>query len=240
VFFTALLDILFPPRCHVCRMFLADPTTIHLCAGCQDKIAMIRSPLCPVCGVPFATENGIDHTCGHCLTTTRRPFATARAAARFEGPVQQLIHRFKYGKKAHLSRSLGLLTADALGDFQSTISADFIVPVPLHRRRLRERGFNQSQLLGQVLAKRWKIPLAVHNLRRLRWTEPQTGLSAAERERNIRGAFAVASPKRFRGKRLLLVDDVYTTGSTVMECAKTLYQAGAQEVHVITVARAVM
>jgi ComF family protein len=240
VFFRTLLDTLFPPLCHVCRSYLADPPPIHLCADCRDKIAMIRSPLCPICGVPFATENGIDHPCSHCLTTTPRPVATARAAARFEGPVQQLIHRFKYGKKSHLSRPLGLLTADALENFQAAISADCIVPVPLHRRRLRERGFNQSQLLGQVLAKRWKIPLAVHNLRRLRWTEPQTGLSAAERIRNIRGAFAVASPKRFRGKRLLLVDDVYTTGSTVMECAKTLYQTGAQEVHVITVARAVL
>jgi ComF family protein len=239
VFFKAFLDIFFPPLCHICRCFLTDPTDIHLCSGCREKIVAVGSPLCPVCGVPFATENGIDHPCGHCLTT-RRPFAGARAAVRFEGPVQELIHRFKYGKKVHLSRPLGLLTATTLADFLPATAADYIVPVPLHRRRLRERGFNQSQLIGQILAKSWKIPLSVHNLRRIRWTNPQTGLSATERERNIRGAFAVAAPDRLEGKRLLLVDDVYTTGSTVSECAKTLRQSGAKEVRVITVARAVM
>ncbi|MDD2335236.1 MAG: ComF family protein [Geobacteraceae bacterium] len=239
MFFKAFLDILFPPRCHVCRCFLAEPTDIHLCDGCREKILTVRSPLCTICGVPFATENGIDHTCGHCLTT-QRPFAGARAAARFEGPLQELIHRFKYGRKIHLSRPLGLLTATALGNFHPATSADCIIPVPLHRRRLRERGFNQSQLIGQILAKSWEIPLSVHNLRRIHWTKPQTGLSAAERERNIRNAFEVALPDRVKGKRLLLVDDVYTTGSTVTECAKTLRQSGAKEIHVITVARAVM
>ena len=239
MFFKAFLDILFPPLCHVCRCYLSDPTDIHLCNGCRVKILAVRSPLCPICGVPFATENGIDHPCGHCLTI-RRPFAGARAAARFEGPMQDLIHRFKYGKKVHLSRPLALLTASALGDFQSAISADCIVPVPLHHRRLRERGFNQSQLIGQILATRWKIPLSVHNLRRIRWTNPQTGLSAAERERNIKGAFTVVAPDRLEGMRLLLLDDVYTTGSTVTECAKTLRHYGAKEVHVVTVARAVI
>jgi len=239
MFFKAFLDILFPPLCHVCRCFLAEPTEIHLCDGCREKIIPVSSPLCLICGLPFATENGSDHTCGQCLTT-RRPFTGARAAARFEGPLQELIHRFKYGKKVHLSRPLGLLTAAALGDVPPAFSADFIVPVPLHRTRLRERGFNQSQLIGRVLAKSWKIPLSVNNLRRIRWTTPQTGLSAAERERNIRGAFSVARPDRFIDKRLLLVDDVYTTGSTVTECAKTLCRYGAKEVYVVTVARSVL
>jgi len=237
--FKAFLDIIFPPRCHVCRCFLAEPTDTHLCNDCREKIITVSSPLCTICGVPFATENGIDHICGHCLTT-RRPFTGARAAARFEGPLQELIHRFKYGKKIHLARPLGLLTATVLGDFHPAVSADCIVTVPLHRRRLRERGFNQSQLIGRILAKSWEIPLSVHNLRRIRWTKPQTGLSAAERERNIRDAFEVAMPGRFKGKRLLLVDDVYTTGSTVTECAKTLRQSGAKEVHVVTVARTVI
>jgi len=239
MFFTAFLDILFPPRCHVCRSFLADPADIHLCQGCREKISTVDSPLCTICGVPFATENGSDHPCGQCLTR-RRPFAGARAAARFEGPLQELIHRFKYGKKIHLSRPLGLLTATALDDFHLSLAADYLVPVPLHRRRLRERGFNQSQLIGRVLAKSWEIPLSVHNLRRIRWTPPQTGLSAAERERNIKGAFSVARPDRFTGKRLILVDDVYTTGSTVIECAKTLRHYGAKEVYVVTVARSVL
>lgn len=237
--FAALLDILFPPLCHVCRAPLENPAELHLCATCRDRIVVIGSPRCPVCGLPFTTENGIDHPCGTCLGTTR-PFVEARAAARFEGPLQELIHRFKYGKKVHLSRPLGLLTATVLDPLHSATPVDYIVPVPLHRKRLRERGFNQSQLIGRVLAKRWHIPLALNNLRRIRWTEPQTGLSAAERVRNIHGAFAVAKPKKFKDKSLLLVDDVYTTGSTIGECAKTLRRAGAREVRVVTVARAVL
>ena len=235
----ALLDTLFPPLCHVCRTFVPGREEIHLCPGCRERIALIRSPLCPICGLPFATEGGLDHPCGPCITG-RRPFSRARAAARFEGPVQELIHRFKYRNKVHLARPLGLLTAQALAGFPPAGGADLIVPVPLHRKRLRERGFNQAQLLGRVLAKQWRINLSVHNLRRVRWTEPQIGLCAAEREQNVRGAFRVAEPARYEGRRLLLVDDVYTTGSTVGECARTLKRAGAEEVLVITVARALL
>jgi ComF family protein len=237
--FRAFLDILFPPLCHVCRTFVPGQEELHLCSGCREKISAIRSPLCPVCGVPFAPEGGIDHTCGRCITE-RRTFTSARAAARFDGPVQELIHRFKYGKKPHLARPLGLLASAFLADFVPTLQAELIVPVPLHKRRLRQRSFNQAQLLGNVFSKRWSIPLSVHNLRRIRWTDPQTGLSAADRERNVRKAFAVARPDRIEGKRLILVDDVYTTGSTVMECSAELKRAGAREIHVITIARAVM
>jgi ComF family protein len=237
--FRAFLDILFPPLCHVCRTHVPGDEEIHICAACREKIAPIASPFCPVCGVPFATEDGIDHPCGPCLTD-RPPFARARSATVFQGAVQELVHRFKYGRKMHLARPLGLLTARALSDFARQAAPDCIVPVPLHNRRLRERGFNQSQLLGRMLAKRWSIPLSVNNLRRIRWTEPQVGLSSSERERNVRGAFAIADPAHIREKRVLLVDDVYTTGSTVAECARTLARAGAEEVFVITVARAIL
>lgn len=233
----ALLDILFPPLCHCCKAFIPGHAEIHICPDCREKIRTVTSPLCPVCGLPHAREGGIDHLCGTCLTKPR-PFERARAAVGFDGPVQDLVHRFKYGKKAHLSRPLGLLASRFPENFRTDAAADLIVPVPLHDRRLRARGFNQSQLLGAVVAKEWGIPLSVDNLRRLRWTEPQTGLAAAERERNVRNAFGVARPEQFDGKRLLLVDDVYTTGSTVTECARALKRAGAREVSVLTVARA--
>lgn len=237
--FRAFLDILFPPLCHACRTFVPGREDIHLCEGCRGKIHVVGSPLCPVCGIPFATEGGGDHPCGSCVTT-RRPFTAARAAFRFDGPVQELIHRFKYGKKVLLARPLGLLTAGRLASFIKAEGADIIVPVPLHGRRLRERGFNQAQLLGRVLSRQWGIPLSVDNLRRVRWTEPQVGLSAPDRERNVRNAFQVAHPERFLDRRLLLVDDVYTTGSTVVECARTLKRAGSGEVLVVTTARALM
>ena len=233
----ALLDILFPPLCHCCRAFIPGRAEIPLCPACMGTIRVIDSPLCPVCGVPHARKGGIDHLCGTCLTATR-PFDRARSALGFDGPVQDLIHRFKYGKKAHLSRPLGLLASRFLEGLRTDAAADLIVPVPLHDRRLRARGFNQAQLIGAVVAKRWGIPLSADNLRRIRWTEPQTGLAAADRERNVRGAFEVVRPERFEGRRLLLVDDVFTTGSTVTECARALKTAGAREVSVLTVARA--
>ncbi len=238
MFLRALLDTLFPPLCHVCRTFIPGPAEVHLCASCRDAVSPIRPPLCPVCGTPFAAEGGIDHPCGPCLTDPR-PFDGARSAVRFDGPVRDLIHRFKFGKKSHLARPLALLTARSLPDFPSTCPGDLVVPVPLHVKRLRQRGFNQSQLLGHVLAKEWRIPLSVHNLRRIRWTEPQIGLSATERERNVRNAFAVAHPHGIEDKSIILADDVFTTGSTVSECARILKRAGARQVWVITVARAV-
>jgi len=111
------------------------------------------------------------------------------------------------------------------------------VPVPLHLKRLRQRGFNQAILLGEIFAKKWGTPLSRNNLQRIRWTEPQVNLGAHERAVNVKGAFAVDSVKELSGKRILLVDDVYTTGSTVKECCRVLLKAGAAEVAVLTVAR---
>jgi len=236
--FRALLDIVFPPLCHACKEFIPDAGDLHLCLRCRGEVHDVSSPLCAVCGVPFATPGGIDHPCGACLATPPR-FAAARAAVLFDGVARDLIHRFKYDRKVHLARPLTLLAQEALATFAATIGADLLIPVPLHRRRLRERGFNQAVLLGRPLAKAWNIPLVVNNLQRIRWTEPQVTLSATEREANVRGAFALAVPAAVRGKKIVLLDDVYTTGSTVAECSRVLRQAGAEGIYVITVARAV-
>jgi ComF family protein len=236
--FRAALDIIFPPHCHHCKAPLSSAGELHLCPVCRDTVPLLNSPFCLRCGVPFATEGGIDHLCGDCQTSPP-PFAAARAAVVFAGPVRELIHRFKYNRKVQLRRPLGLMAAQHLEPFVAAGAIDLIVPVPLHVRRLRERGFNQAVLLGEFLARRWRLPLSRHNLRRIRWTEPQINLSAAERHANVRGAFAVHKPDQFKGKRILLVDDVYTTGSTVAECARTLRGAGATVVFVATVARAV-
>ena len=235
--FRALLDLLFPPLCHACRAFIPDAGELLICAGCLNKITFLTSPLCTVCGTPFVTEGGVDHTCGACLI--HRPFHTCRSAAVLDGPLQDLIHRFKYGSKVHLSQALGLLTASTLQTFGVDAAADLILPVPLHRKRLRQRGYNQSQLLGEVLAKKWKVPLEIGNLRRIRWTEPQTTLDARDRVSNVSGAFEVRDAGRLAGKRVLLVDDVLTTGSTIRACAETLREAGAAAVFAVTVARGV-
>ena len=233
--FRALLDLLFPPLCHICKAFIPEAGELFICAGCLEKITFLVTPLCSVCGTPFGTEHGSDHVCGACLRLP--PFHTCRSATLFAGAVQELIHRFKYGHRVHLCQPLGLLTARALAPFSIEAAPELIVPVPLHRKRLRQRGFNQSQLIGGLLAQQWGGVLELGNLRRVRWTEPQTSLDAADRRDNVSGAFAVRNPRRLAGKRVLLVDDVLTTGSTMRACAEALRQAGVAEIFAVTVAR---
>jgi ComF family protein len=231
----ALLDFLLPPLCHVCRSFIPQAGPLHICSSCREKMPPVTHPLCTICGIPFSGA-GADHPCGACL---KHPpsFDAARAALIYEGPGRRLIHAFKYTHKIHLRRPLGLLTAQSLADFVASHGPDLIVPVPLHVKRLRGRGFNQAILLGEVLAREWRIPLHRQAMRRIRWTEPQINLTAEQRRDNVKGAFAVRDATAVAGKRVLLVDDVFTTGSTVEECSKMLKKSGAAEVVVITVAR---
>ncbi len=151
----------------------------------------------------------------------------------------EAIHRFKYAKKTSLARPLGSLVRETFMRFWGTDSVDLMVPVPLHLKRLRERGFNQAYLMTRAWAKDEDFSLDGLALCRTRWTKPQTTLSRKERQRNVKGAFAVACAERIEGKRILVVDDVYTTGSTVNECAQVLMKAGARWVDVLTLARAV-
>ena len=233
--FRAVLDLLFPPLCHACKAFIPQAGELLICPSCLDKISFLVSPLCTACGTPFATEHGHDHVCGSCLL--HPPHHVCRSATMLAGPVQDLIHRFKYGSRVHLSHPLGILIALTLQPFSTEAAPDLIVPVPLHRKRLRQRGYNQSQLIGKVLGKRWKVPLEIGNLRRTRWTDPQTGLDATDRVTNVSGAFAVKDGKRLAGKRVLLVDDVLTTGSTMRACAEALFEADVAAVFAVTVAR---
>ncbi len=238
MFLKAVLDILFPPRCHLCKAFVPGGEDIHICPACRGKGSVIVAPFCEKCGVPFLTERGSNHVCGTCMIQPP-PYTSARAAFLYEGSVRELIHRFKYGNKVQSCRPLALLTAQHLASFVAAEDPDMLVPVPLHPKRLRHRCFNQAVLLSEILGKMWYLPVLRSNLRRIRWTEPQISLTAEERVRNVRGAFAVSNAKALTGKKLVLVDDVYTTGSTVTECAKVLMATGAEAVSVVTVARAV-
>lgn len=199
---------------------------------------MVSHPLCTVCGIPFAAA-GAGHVCGACAKHPPR-FDAARAALVYEGGSRSLIHAFKYRRKTHLRRPLGLVTAQALADFVAERDPELIVPVPLHVRRLRDRGFNQAVLLGEVLEREWRIPLHRRAMQRIRWTEPQIDLSAEERRDNVKGAFRVGDAAAVAGRRVLLLDDVFTTGSTVEECARVLRKSGASGVVVVTVARALV
>lgn len=235
-FLKPLLELLFPSVCHLCKEFIPDAGEVQLCPECLANAPPLRSPKCSCCGQSFESPVGADHLCGAC-STDPPPFSAARAALLFEGSTRELIHQFKYSKRVTLRRPLGLLSAAYLDDFAREFGAALIVPVPLHVKRLRQRGFNQAILLGEVFSHRWGVTLSRSNLKRIRWTEPQVNLGARERAANVKGAFAIDNGHEISGKRILLIDDVYTTGSTAKECCRVLLKAGAAEVAVLTIAR---
>ncbi len=232
-----LSDVLFPPRCRSCRIVAEELTNDLFCGTCEEKIHYLRAPLCPACGIPFAAYEGTDHLCGDCLTSPQ-PFTVARSIAACEGILLEAIHAFKYHYKTGLGAGLGKMLTRASQAGMDMQGYSLIMPVPLHVRRLRERGFNQSLVLAKVLAARHAIPLDFINLRRERDTPPQTMLGRKERQANIKGAFSVADKEKVRKQRVLLIDDVYTTGSTLAECARVLLKSGAAQVGVLTLARA--
>lgn len=232
----ALLDIFLPPRCHICRVLIPGSGALHICDSCYAGLPVISPPCCSICGVPLQGA-GESHPCGRCITTPP-PYRAARAALRYEGACRDLIHAFKYRGKSHLRRPLGLLTSQLLADFRQAHQPDLLVPVPLHRSRLRSRGFNQAVLLAELLAKQWQIPLQRQLLQRTRATIPQMELTRAERLTNLQGAFKVYDSTLISGRRIMLVDDVFTTGSTLAACATTLLQAGCEQVTAVTVAHA--
>ena len=237
-FWRALLDFFLPPKCPLCGSPLDPPSGERPCSSCLSQIRFFSSPLCPRCGIGFSSPSDPNHLCSRCLKG-EWSFGQARAVGPYEGRIREAISRFKFGGAAHLARPLGALLAQCAGSEFPPSTVDLVIPVPLHPRRLRERGFNQSLLLARQVSRRQAIPLNFTALRRLRQTQPQTQLSAAERQKNVRGAFGVEVPEAVEGRKILLVDDVFTTGATVQECTESLLDCGAQEVHVLTLARVV-
>lgn len=236
-FIRGLGDLVFPPRCMACGVLPAGPEDASFCRACFSLIRFISPPLCPCCGIPIAGA-GADHLCGDCLVAPP-PYAVARAVARYEAVLLDAIHTFKYKGKITTGEVLGKIMADHAYPGYSIADYSLIVPVPLHPKRLRERGFNQSVILAREISKRFSLPLDFLTLRRHVFTEPQVNLGKDRRTANVRGAFAVKNKKKIEGQKIILVDDVYTTGSTVKECAGALMQHGAVEVSVLTLARAV-
>ncbi|MBI5234328.1 MAG: ComF family protein [Deltaproteobacteria bacterium] len=223
------LDLFFPPVCLLCEQRLAVQ---GLCEGCLEGLNRIHSPRCSVCGVPFGNDKGPDRPCAQCLKK-RPPFVSARSALYYNDAASLAIRRFKYHGDSSLAIPFSALMTEAMG--KGTV--DLIVPVPLHKKRLRQRGFNQSLILARALSKSTGIEVDYKCLKRIRHTLPQVELKEDERLVNVKGAFKVMDISRIKGKRMLLVDDVYTTGATVRECSSALKKAGAI-VHVLTIARA--
>ena len=230
----ALVDLFFPPLCLVCKRPLASYESTFFCDRCAAGIAFIDSPLCCTCGIMFISRAGEDHLCGNCIESLPR-FDRARAAGVYAGTLRNAIHRFKYRGDLLFAKPLGQLLAEHGRRLLNLDALDLIVPVPLHRRRLRQRGYNQSLELARHLGACWGIAVAPEWLVRNRETPQQTTLSLHERSRNVRGAFTWTGPA-LSDKRVLLVDDVYTSGATADECAGVLKKSGAGAVEVLTLA----
>ncbi len=229
--------VLFPSRCRLCRSLLEEPGERIVCRDCLARLVPRRGPLCPACG-RFHEGAGGDHPCAACLGTPP-PYAVHRSCGAYGGALKDVILLFKYRKCAPLSAPLARFAEAALGGEAALWSgADLLVPVPLHRARRRDRGFNQSRLLARDLARAREMKVLAGALVKARNVPPQAGLRAADRERNVVGAYAVRRPEEVRGKVVVLVDDVTTTGATLRECARVLLEAGAREVRALTLAQA--
>lgn len=228
----------FPSFCRICGRALEEPGEKIICGRCLDRVEFHRGPVCPVCGRFYQQPAAEGYPCGQCLEQTP-PFSRHRSLGPYSGRLKEALLLFKYKGCEVLGRVLGGMAYEHLAADGLFEGLDFIVPVPLHRKREKERGFNQAELLGRALSDRSGVPLLLGVLIKVRYTPAQVSLEAADRETNLRKAFTVRKAGKITGRTVLLVDDVFTTGSTLRECAAELSRAGAREVRALSLARAV-
>jgi ComF family protein len=232
----ALLDMLFSRTCEGCGAAMAEDAG-SLCWDCRAEVKAVQVPFCERCGDPVAGSVSGPFECAWCVKT-QPAFEWARSAVRYDGVAKACLRRFKYNAGAWLLDDLTDWLVALWRVCPATVrEADMATCVPLYPKRERERGYNQSALLGERLARRIGIPFRGRLLWRRRSTASQTRLTAAQRVHNVKGVFSVPWSRSVRGARILLVDDVMTTGATVNECARALKDAGAASVMVLTVAR---
>jgi len=230
------VKLFFPPTCPVCRSH--HPLRAFesgLCDACLENMRPLSSPCCTICCLPYEGPAGSDHRCESCLKYPP-PFSRVIAFGVYTGLLREAVHRFKYEEAFYLHRPLGRLMATAVTEKLQADLPDLIIPVPLHLKKLRERTYNQSLLLARTLGKTLKIPVKAQGLERTRPTLSQQGLKSEERKRNLKGAFSLN--EEVKDKRILLVDDVLTTGTTARECSHILIKSGARDVYVVVLARA--
>ena len=220
--------MLFPETCPVCHETSSDHTIAPICTGCWDSIQPYEGPKCNKCGIPLNSDSSI--TCGECIKD-EPAYKSVRTFGLYKGPLRKAINLLKYHNMKRLSKPLSekILRMEIP-------QVDAVIPIPLYKDRLRQREFNQSALLAKYTAKDTGASLLVDCLVKVKDTMPQVGLSSRERRQNIRNAFGVEKKELIKGKNILLMDDVITTGATVRECSRVLKKAGAGNIYVMALA----
>jgi ComF family protein len=233
-FAEALVSIFYPPHCTECGESTAPH--VFLCPPCARGAKVIERPFCRQCSQPFEGDITGEFRCANC-DGRKFHFDCAVTCYKSQGIVREYVHRFKYERAHYLRRPLAEWAAAGLTDRRILIRPfDCFVPVPLHPTRKRERGFNQAEEIGALLSRRARKPMECA-LRRIRYTTTQTRLDRSQRMENLRGAFQLRHPDAVRDRHIILIDDVFTTGSTIEECARVLCEGGAASVRALTVAR---
>jgi ComF family protein len=236
--FGATLAFVYPEVCQICDQERAAPAEGFVCARCRDQVKFIRPPFCERCGLPYEGDITTKFECTNCREM-ELDFRSARAAAAAGGPVLEAIHRYKYQRALWFEPFLaGLLVSEAGPELRRE-PWDWIVPVPLHPAKEREREFNQAERLAVRLGAAVGTPVKTNLLRRIAATRTQTLLTRDQRAANMRNAFALRPGQKLAGRRIVLVDDVFTTGATTSACARALRKAGAGDICVWTVARGI-
>ena len=231
-----ILNFLLPPRCINCGKIITDEN--GLCADCFNEVTFISAPYCKCCGIPFAENWGITEKtiCPTCIKQKKKYYRYARSAIKYEDISKNMILSFKFMDKTEnakiFAKWLKLAGADIFD-----IGADVLIPVPLHYKRLVKRRYNQAALLAIELGKLISLDVDVKSLIKIKSTKPQVNFSGKNRLKNIKDAFSVKYPENIKNKRVVLIDDVQTTGATLQECAKVLLQSGAKSVDFLTIAR---
>lgn len=231
---TATLDLLLPPACLLCADQLSSSSFTNLCATCLSKVSPVGAGHCTCCAQPFHSLAS-NHLCGDCL---QRPpaFSFIYAAGLYQGSIRDAVHRLKYRNQLALATPLGDMVSASLAGQDKGFIPDKVIAVPLHIKRLRRRGYNQAVEIARPVAKNLHIPLDVKMLQRTRCTPPQQGLTAKDRRKNLRNAFTLTAAPA--AEKVLLIDDVMTTGETLRECSRTLLNGGVREVRAAVVGRA--
>jgi ComF family protein len=238
-FFDRFLAYIYPDTCQICRQERASAREGYICGACRSKpdgVQVIAEPFCRCCGTPFETEATVEFECFNCRDH-RLYFRSARAAVKTTDLIKQVVHSYKYNHALWFEPFLADLFIQKAKPQLSPEKFEAIIPIPLHWKKRWERSFNQSERLARALAKATGIPMNTKLLKRILPTPTQTRLTRAQRAENVKGAFDFRGKNSLSGERIVLVDDILTTGATASECAKVLMQNGAGFIDVWTVAR---